>query len=186
MHINLFGAVGGIMFSLKINNGMIGFKDIKVEHLPEILKWYNKIDDYKFATGIDTPISIETLRRKYAEVAICSSEFFAGIYICRDNKMIGIIKGSLKYKDNDAVWISSIAIDKDLQNMGYGTLAVSMLLYYLKESCKLNSAYLAVIEDNLQGKGFWDKNNFKEVRKIESHFKLQDRKQNVIIMCRNI
>ena len=46
------------MLSLNIQGDSVYFRDIKLEHLPQILNWYNKIDDFKFATGIDQPMTI--------------------------------------------------------------------------------------------------------------------------------
>lgn len=172
------------MLSLNIHADTVYFKDIKLEHLPQILKWYNKIDDFKFATGIDKPMTLENLMEKYAEVAICINEFFVGIYCQKDNQMIGILKGRLEYENKNSVWISSIVIDQVFQNKGYGSLSIKMLLDHLKQFNRIKDAYLAVIEVNEQGIGFWNKNCFSEIRKIQNHIKLQDKHQNVIIMHR--
>jgi ribosomal protein S18 acetylase RimI-like enzyme len=174
------------MFALNIQNSVISFKDIKVEDLPLVLNWYNKVDDFKFATGIDTPITLISLRRKYAEVAICRDEFFVGIYTQNELKMIGILKGRLKYRNRDAVWISSIVIDPLSQKKGFGTMTINMLLDHLKLHYNVRFVYLAVIEENIQGTTFWVKNNFRELRKIENHLRLQDKNRNVIIMFKRI
>ncbi|MCX7746736.1 MAG: GNAT family N-acetyltransferase [Clostridia bacterium] len=174
------------MFPLNIQSHLILFKDIKLEHLPQILEWYNKVEDFKFATGIGEPITLERLRQKYAEVAICSREFFVGIYLKEEPKMIGILKGSLKVEGEETLWISSIVIDPVYQNKGFGKMAVNLLLDYLKMKNAVKSVYIAVIEENIQGRAFWEKQNFKEIRKIENHFKLQNKRQNVIIMSKKI
>ena len=174
------------MFTLNVQNDVVFLRDIKSDNLPYILKWYNKVDDFKFATGIDVPISLETLTRKYAEVAICSNEFFVGVYTRKDNKMVGILKGMLKYKNRDAMWISSIAVDINHQKMGYGRAAVELLLKHLSVGNGIRSAYLAVVEENTQGRAFWNKLNFRELRRIENHLKLQDKQRNVIIMYRQL
>lgn len=174
------------MFSLNIQNDDLYFRDIKPEHLPLILNWYNRVDDFRYATGIDIPISLGTLTQKYAEVAICKNEFFVGIYSIKEDKMIGILKGRLRYNDKDAVWISSIVIDSVFQQKGYGKSAIKLLLDYLKINYKIRCAYLAVIEVNMQGRKFWIKQNFRELRKIDNHLKLHDKNQNVIIMYKRL
>ena len=174
------------MFSLNVRDDVVCFEDIKLEHLPLILKWYNKVDDFKFATGIDHPIPLEKLTQKYAEVAICSNEFFVGIYTVKERIMIGILKGRLENKGKHNVWISSIVIDPEYQNRGYGSASINLLLSSLKSGSMVKSAYLAVIEENTQGRAFWTKHNFVEARRIENHLKLQDKQQNVIIMYRDI
>jgi RimJ/RimL family protein N-acetyltransferase len=174
------------MFSLNIANERIWFKDIKPDDLPLILKWYNKVDYFMYATGVSQPITLEVITQKYAEVAICSSEFFVGIFEREGGNMVGILKGSLQYKHRDAVWISSIVIDTLYQKKGYGTAAIELLFDHLKSTGKVKNAYLAVIEDNIQGKNFWLKQNFRVLRRMESRFVLMDKKRSAVIMHRGL
>lgn len=174
------------MHSLNIQNNVVYFRDIKLKDLAKVLIWYNKVDEFKFATGIDFPITLEILKQKYAEVVISQNEFFVGIYSCKKEEMIGILKGNLKFETGNIMWISSIVIDPAFQNMGYGTETVNLLINYVKLKSKVNEVYLAVIEDNIQGRTFWQKQDFKILRKINNHIKLNDKPQNVIIMYKNI
>jgi RimJ/RimL family protein N-acetyltransferase len=174
------------MLTLNIQNNVVYFRDIKLKDLTKVLTWYNKVDEFKFATGIDHPITFEVLKQKYAEVLISENEFFVGIYTCKEEEMIGILKGNLKLEAGNIMWISSIVIDPAFQNMGYGTETVNLLINYVKLNNKINEVYLAVIEDNLQGRTFWLKQDFQVLRKISNHIKLQDKSQNVIIMFKNI
>lgn len=174
------------MHALNIQNEDVYFRDIKPGHLPEILKWYNKVEDFRYATGIDEPINLDTILAKYAEVAICSNEFFVGIYSKLDGKMIGILKGSIRYRRKDTAWISSIAIDTQYQGKGYGTTSLRLLSEYLSTCCGIKSILLAVIEENLQGKNFWESQNFREVRRVEKWIKWKDRKQNILVMLKEL
>lgn len=174
------------MLPLNIQNERVYFRDIRLEHLPQILDWYNKVDDFKFATGIDKTITIDLLTKKYAEVAICSEEFFTGVFLKKEEKMIGILKGRLDHENKNVVWISSIVIDTNYQNKGYGKSVIELLLSHFKRNNGIENAYLSVIEENIQGRGFWTSQNFQEVRRIENHIKLQERQQNIIIMYKKI
>lgn len=174
------------MYSLNIASEKVFFKDIKPADLPLILNWYNNIEYFMYATGVSSPITLEILTRKYAEVAICSSEFFVGIFQKTGGRMVGILKGSLQYKNRDAVWISSIVIETTQQKKGYGTAAIELLLAHLKGTGKVREAYLAVIEDNVQGRNFWLKQSFRVLRRMESPFVLQDKKRSAVIMHRRL
>lgn len=176
--------IGGIMVNLNIQNDAVCFRDIKFKDLPKILGWYNKVDDFKFATGIDFPIELEVLKQKYSEVVISKNEFFVGIY--DSGEMIGILKGSIKHEKENIMWIRSIVIESSLQNRGYGSQSINLLLRHMKERNNITEVYLAVIEDNIQGKAFWRKHNFAELRKIQNHLKLQDKPQNVVIMYKKL
>ncbi len=174
------------MFTLNIQNSLIYFRDIKLSDLHKVLEWYNKVDDFKFATGIDFPITLEVLKQKYAEVVISKNEFFVGVYSSREQNMIGLLKGNLKHELENIMWISSIVIDPAYQNKGLGRESVNLLIRYLQKNNGINEVYLAVIEDNIQGRIFWEKQGFTELRKMQNHLKLHDKPQNVIIMFRNL
>lgn len=174
------------MYSLNIRNDLIHIKDIKPYDLPEILEWYNKVDDFKFATGNDSIIDFRTLAMKFNEAVSSKNEFFSGIYLNKQNRLIGFIKGNLRNRNRDAVWISSIVIDTAFQNMGYGSSAIESFLIHIKTANNIKSAYLAVVEDNHAGKGFWLKNRFCELKSIKKRIQLREKHMNVIIMRRNI
>lgn len=175
------------MFSLNFTvNDKLYFKDIKIADLSRILSWYNGIEDSKYATGICTPMSLEALTQKYAEVAICGSEFFSGIYLKSDDTMIGILKGSIRYRSRDAVWISSIVIDPCFRKRGYGTMAVEMLLNCLEKCIGIKSAYIAVFEDNMEGRNFWFRQNFQVLRRSKSQLAFQGETHNILIMYRRL
>ncbi len=175
-----------IMYTLNIQNDVVYFKDIRVDHLPKILNWYNEVDDFKYATGIDSPFTLQMLNQKYAEVAISKNEFFVGIYAKENTKMIGLLKGRLKFRNKDAVWISSLVVDPMFQNHSFGTESINLLLEYLKINNKIKYAYLSVVEENTRGKNFWIKLDFKELKRIENYFRLHEKQQDVIIMYKRI
>lgn len=175
-----------IMYSLNIKNESIYLKDVEINQLPEILKWYNKVDVFSFATGIDTPIVLRDLKLRYTEAAICSREFFCCIYKAGRSQMIGILKGTFQKEKDGSIWINSIIIDPKYQNMGYGGMVLDLILNHFKSNKGIKHAYLAVVEDNKQGRAFWTKHNFKEIKTIKNHLKLQDRYWDVIIMHRKV
>lgn len=173
------------MYSLNLQNNRIALRDIKIHHLHHILKWYND-DGFQFATGMEVPVSLEMLMRKYAEVAVCSNEFFAGIYIHQGETMVGLLKGTLAYRSKDTAWINSIIIDKAYQNMGIGTQSMHLLLEYLRNTKSIQKVYLAVVEENMTGRRFWESLGFDGVRRIENYLVLGQQKQDVIVMRKRL
>ena len=173
------------MLKLNIQNSEIYFKDIHFEQLPTILEWYNRVDEFKYATGIDKPITLEDLIRRYAEVSISSSEFFSAIYLRSQGRMIGILKGRIRFKNKLAVWISSIVIEPLFQNKGYGIKSIELLLGYLKANLNVHGAFLSVISENKKGRNFWDKLGFNEVRKMNNYSHLEGKSQDVFILYKS-
>ncbi|MBZ4644688.1 MAG: hypothetical protein PWR27_1262 [Petroclostridium sp.] len=174
------------MLSLNIDCEDIILKDIKRSDLPAILKWYNMTEKYKYATGIDKPISLQNLVEKYLEVLYCESEFFAGIYLKRNNCLIGLMKGRLKKKEANAVWISSFLIDCDYQGCGYGKKSLNIVANYFKLYHSINTIYISVIMENSEGIRFWCNNKFEPLRKMHNHIVLNGKEQDVILMKKEI
>lgn len=174
------------MLRLNIKNEIISFVNIRPEQLPDILKWYNNYNEFKYATGVDKPITMSCMMQRYEEAAICSSEFFVGIYENISSKMVGILKGRVKDKENHIVWINSLAIDPAMQGKGYGTLAISLLLGHMKNNHGIKTAYIAVVEDNIQGLKFWRSNGFTEVKRIDSNIMMDGEKHSTIIFQKPI
>jgi|LSQX01.3.fsa_nt_gb ribosomal protein S18 acetylase RimI-like enzyme len=173
------------MFQLNIGSEIAYLKDIEHLQLPELLKWYNNANEFRFATGVDSAISFEALSDKYNKSRICSRDFFAGIYITETNDIIGFLKGQIAAK-GDMAWLSSIIIDRKYQRKGYGTLAIDLLIKCLRMKIKAERLFLAVAEDNIGGRMFWGKQNFNEIKRIENCIKLNNKPQNAIIMEKNI
>ncbi len=169
------------MFSISVRDNTIFLSDIRKDNLEYILPWYNKIEDFIYATGLDVPIAIEDLLKKYEKILKCNDEFFVGIYINQD-EMIGILQGKLHYQSRKAVWITTIVIARAFQRKGYGRNAIELLLSHLKHSEQIKSAYLAVIEENIKGRLFWTRLKFQSLKRIEKHIKLLDKHRSVFIM----
>lgn len=174
------------MYRLNAYNNIIAVRDIMACDLPHILKWYNMVDEFRYATGLDRPITLEGLADRYKKILASPDEFFAGIYLSAGSELIGMIKGKLKEPGKDAVWISSIAVDTAYRKRGFGKAAINLLLGSLRSEINVSNAYLAVAEENLPGIAFWKSVNFREINRINNHTSLSGEKRNVIIMYRKI
>lgn len=177
---------GGAMLSLNIENERIFFNDITPEQLPAILTWYNQVEEFMFATGIDRPISLESLRNKYSEIVTSRNDFFVGIYDKKRGCMLGILKGRLKQRDRSALWISSMAIACEERRKGYGKAAIGLLTEQAGKNNGVKSIWLSVVEDNIIGRIFWKSLGFDEIKKVESPVRLHGSLFGVFIMRRNI
>ncbi|WHH60439.1 GNAT family N-acetyltransferase [Petroclostridium sp. X23] len=174
------------MLSINIDSEDVIIKDIKRRELERILGWYNYTEAYKYATGIDCPIGMRDIVEKYLEVVYNNSEFFVGIHLKDHNSMIGLIKGRLKSEEATAIWLNSILIDTEYQQLGYGRKSLEMLSLYFKSRYNINRVYISVIEKNRKGVDFWIRNNFQLVRKIMNHIVIDGKGQDVILMKKDI
>lgn len=173
------------MYSLEIQNDDVYLKNIRFHDLERILEWYNRVDDFQYATGVDSCMTLDMLTQRYMSAASSSNDFFVGIYN-RESTMVGILKGRIQSKGRPALWISCIAIDSLHQNKGYGRAAVNLMLDHFKAVRGIQTAYLAVVEDNLHGRAFWAGQKFKILKKIDKHVRIQGKTHNVIIMFKTL
>jgi len=174
------------MYPLNIQDDLILIKDIKPGDLYHVFRWYNLSDEFKFATGIETKVTFKTLSTMYMEIVEKKDEFFAGIYIERGSKIIGLLKGRFSLGKNNVLWLSVLIIDPAFQNMGYGSKCVNLLLKDLKIRMNINTVFVAVVEENVKGKAFWVKQGFLTAKKMVKSINQNTRPQRISIMRKNI
>ncbi len=174
------------MLSINVDYDGIILKDVKRRDLEGILKWYKTLKDYQYATGLNEPMNLEELIEKYLEVVYSSSEFFVGIYLKDSRRMIGLVKGSLKKEDVNAIWIYSLIIDSDYRRDGYGTTSLKIVEYYFKDHFDIQKIYISVIMENMDGIHFWEKNGFIFLRKMSNHITMNGKVQDIILMTKDI
>jgi len=169
------------MVSLKVGNERVSFKNIIKDDLPEVLHWYNKLDEYMFATGIDRYLTLDEMNEKYNETAVSSYDFFVWI-INEHNQKIGILKGSMKYQEKDSLWINSILIDSEYRRRGYGRIVIELITEYTREKFGIAKAFVSVVEDNKEAISFWHNLEFRPIKKLEKHLIIGGISRNIIIM----
>ncbi|MGE5474900.1 MAG: N-acetyltransferase family protein [Ignavibacteriales bacterium] len=169
------------MVSLNLQNDVLSFRNIVKEDLPEVLDWYNRLDEFMFATGVDRLLTMKEMSNKFYESAVSGYDFFVWI-VNKQGRKIGILKGSMKYRDKDSIWINSILIDSDFRGKGYGKKAVETLMEYAREKFGLNKTLISVIEDNTGAICFWNKIGFRQIKKLKNHISLGEKTRDVIIL----
>ncbi len=174
------------MYSLNIKGTILYLRDLGVNDLEHVLKWFNDIDDFKYATGIFVPVTIKEVKSYFFKNFFSQKDFCLGIFSIESGKMIGFLKGQITNGFEDTAWINTIMIEPGLQRKGYGTEVVNMLIGYLKENTKVTKIYLSVCEENIIGKLFWKKQNFSEIMRINKSFASNYEQQGISIMCRQI
>lgn len=171
------------MLTIDLKNKKIGLKNITRDDLEEVLAWYNRYDEYMFATGFDREITLNELKNKYLETVISTYDFFVWI-INSEEKKIGILKGSIRYQEEDSLWINSIIIDSDFRRKGYGRCAIESLIDYASGIFRLKKIFVSVAADNVEALKFWENIGFSSIKKIEKHILLGGIMRDILIMQR--
>ena len=84
-------------------------------------------------------------------------KYFAGIY--RDGRMIAILDLITGYPNPKTAFIGWFMVDSALQGNGIGRGFIAELCAYLKDS-GFDQIRLGCIEDNAEGRRFWERNGF--------------------------
>jgi RimJ/RimL family protein N-acetyltransferase len=174
------------MYSLNIKSNILYLRDLGMDDLDHILKLFNDIDGFKFATGIYEPVTLNELKRFFLKNLFSQKVFCSGIFNIGSGKIIGMLKGHLTYDFEDTAWINTMIIEPEVQRKGYGTEAVNLLIGYLKENTKVKKLYLSVSEENIMGKHFWEKQKFSEIKRINKNSASGCKPWGISIMCRQI
>lgn len=133
------------MYSLNVNNNDIYFKNVQLNELTEIYKWYNNIKEYGFATGVENPVSFQDILKEYYKVLSSPEEFFISLYNI-SNEMVGVIKGNF-IEEKKIVWIKVFIIKTGFQKKGYGKKAVGLLKDYFIKKIKQKAYILPSIKE---------------------------------------
>ena len=171
------------MFSVNTQNNIVALRDIRHEQLGSILNWYNMTEEFRFATGMEGPVCLEDLVYKYLQTAGSDWEFFLGIHSLFEDKLVGIVTGRIA---GSLLWINMMAVGREFQGKGYGSISVDLLLKHMTATISVRSAYLAVADKNVKGRSFWLRNGFNDTRQVCDKETMDGKKYNVILMQKRL
>ena len=170
------------MLSLFIKDRDLVIKDVEKTQLTKITEWFagDDINLYKYAMGIDKPITYDDLYEKYLEALINAHEYFLGISL--DGNLIGFLKGRVDYKNADEIWIMAMLIDTPYRNIGIGERVLKLIMKEFKDKYGINNFYACLVKENIRGKVFWQKNGFYEYRLSKGYFTINNKSYDLVIM----
>lgn len=171
---------GGFMYIVSTGTDDVYLKNINPADFNIILEWYNK-EEFKYATGIDGTLTLHQLAAMYKKIQQTTDHFFAGIFTAA-GKIIGILKGQIRYGRDCYLWINTLIVEPDFQNKGYGTKVVKLFINYAKLKSNISKVYLSVAEHNVGGYRFWSRLGFVHYGRIDECTRLKGEVQNAIIM----
>lgn len=154
-------------------------------NLKGMIEWYNN-DELKYATGIEGSIELYQLAEMYNKVQQSEVHFWTGIFVSSTDKMIGVLKGQIKFGSIVSVWINTLIIDKPFRNKGYGTKIVNLFMKYTKMKSNISRVYIAVSDCNVKGYKFWESLGFEHYGRIDDCSKFRGEASNAIIMYKSV
>ena len=140
-------------------------KEKDIENIYNLCK--NNKTYYKYYKQEPTFENIKEIFTALPPNITMKDKYFLGIY--ENNKLIGILDLITNFPAKNSVYIGLFMLDINVQNKGIGSVIINKICIFLKKR-RFNNIELAYIEDNIQAKNFWLKNNFllkRNVTKLE-------------------
>ena len=174
------------MLSLLVEDKDLTIKDVDKNELTKIIDWLSSDNSqqYKYAMGIDEPITARDLYEKYFEVLINTHEFFLSINLQGD--LIGFVKGRTDYRNKGEIWLMSLLIDITYQNKGIGTRVLKLIMNEFNEKFGIKDFYACLVDNNISGEVFWRRNGFNICRITKDYFTIDNKSCDLIIMYREL
>lgn len=150
------------MMPISIQDGDITIRNLKNSELVEVYNCVNQSHDSLKALGRNSAFSLEDIKMRYLETLINSMEFFCGILY--KDKIVGLIKGRIEYKEQNQLFIMSLMLIEDIRGKGIGTKTLGAFEDYFFKNFSTNKFCALIMENNKSAQKFWIKNGYKFIR----------------------
>lgn len=144
------------MFDIKINSDKIQITSIEKEDLGDIYKWITcQVEQINNNLGF---INEAEFYERFVEYYLNECEFFLKLEI--HNKLIGILKGRIEFKNPNEVWIGYVFLNEKYRNLGFGSIILKEIIGYFTMDFGIINFLAKIEEDNFNTLDFWNKNKF--------------------------
>lgn len=142
-------------------------KSVNKEEIPYVQEWFN----YNLTENTinASPIGIEEFFESFCASYISKDEYYMKVYDKNRKKFLGIVKGRI---ESENLHISLLMIDKEEQGLGVGSKVINELVRYFKEKVSIVNIITGIMADINNISIFWEKNGFKEYKRIKEYFEL--------------
>lgn len=157
---------GELMFDIKTN-----FDDIEISCLDikDILLTKKLLDEQKINyDNLISGLSIGDFFDRYMESLISESEMF--LKICKNKKIIGLLKGRVEFKNPNEVWFQYLFIIQEYRENGIGSKILDKSIEYLTKNNMFNIFFALVEDNNDRAINFLKNNSFTFYRGVQNYF----------------
>lgn len=142
------------MFDIKLSFGDIEISSLEKEDLEYVYNWLEK--QYIFSEN--KVLHKNDFKQRFLEYYINECEFF--VKINKADKLIGMLKGNIEFKNPNEVWLSYFLLDYRFAKNGIGSYILNNVMTYFSKECNIGNFYINLKEENLYSVKFWKKNHF--------------------------
>lgn len=153
------------MFNIDIKFDNINIMSIEKKDIFEIDDWINNQQIYNIEA--EKNYGIKEFYERYLEYYMSEGEYFLKV-LCGD-KLIGVIKGRIEFKNPNEVWIMCYLIEFSLYDEKISNSIINEFLKHLYKNYGIRNFYTFVSVNNYKMLKFWKDNSF-EISRVTSNF----------------
>lgn len=130
----------------------------------------------------DVEVNFKDFFERFVEYYMSENEVF--LKIERENKILGLLKGRIEFKNNNEFLIWYYIIDDKYRGKGIGSLILNSIQNYFIKEFNIKDFFAIVNEDNKQGLRFWNKNHFYLLRVAKDFFEKDHEMKDMFVLKR--
>jgi len=151
------------MFEVSMQFDDINISSIESEDLECIQNWLNLEKEFSKKNNLE----FQDLYKRFLEYYASECEFFLKINKC--NKLIGIVKGRIEFKNPNEVWFSFYLLDSNERGRGQGSRILNSIIRCFNERYGISKFFVAALANEVDMLKFFKKNKF-ELQRVSKNF----------------
>jgi hypothetical protein len=167
------------MFNIDIKFDDISILNVEKKDITNIENWIN--GQKAFNVDVLDSYGIKEFYERYLEYYLSEGEYF--LKVLSGDKLIGIIKGRIEFKNPNEVWIMCYLIEFRLYGDEIFKTIINEFLKHLYKNYGISNFYTFVSANNHVMLELWKSNNF-EISRITSNFLELDSKEDDILILK--
>ena len=167
------------MLDVDIKIEDISISSVEKNDLVYLHEWFRTQSMY--TKNIDeVSLSKKELHERYLEYYLSENEFF--LKVIRGDKLIGILKGRLEFKNPNEMWYLWFLLDYEFRGKGIGKKIIkNSMNYFYSEYC-IDNFYCIEIISNIRTIKFWKDNGFKVLRSSPDFYNINGKNNDSLIL----
>lgn len=128
-------------------------------------------------------VNIDELYQRFLEYYISENEFF--LKIISNNKLIGIIKGRIEFKNEGELWVGYFYVDSnalDKKENSMGNRIMSAIIKFFIEEYGINNFYTTISDDDKQSLKLWQEIGYKILREAQNYYEINGISKDMLIL----
>lgn len=165
------------MFDIHLVIDDISITSLEKQDILPVQKWINLQNHNSLS---EKPLASKEFYERFLEYYVSENEFF--LKICKEDKLIGVLKGRMEFKTNNEAWLWYFLIDHEYRQQGIGSYIITNIIKYFIEELGVDHIYTGVSEKDISFIKFWKNNNFRLQRVAKNFFNVSGEDLDMLIM----